>query len=182
MAKKIYYIKNDKLNPNSTTGHLGTPVRIIDEFEGSTACEYQIEYLKMWRTFFQKQTYTKDWFEQVPVMKRQSGFYKQGKKHYTCEDVFDDCEAICKKYLQNKTRFKHIAVPAFDKVERAVEKGIDIVKKHNFPYTDISDKLETTQDITHIEWIKGPRPKNDGFSRLFDIEKTAKTQLFEKSQ
>ena len=177
MAKKIYYIKNDKLTPNKTTGHTGTPIRVIDEFEGATACKYQIEYLKMWKQFFHKEKYTQDWFEQVNVLKRQTGFYKKGSKHYTCEDTFKDCEEICQNYLQNSTRFKHIAVPAFDKVERAIEKGIAIVKKHEHPFLDRVQVLEDTQELTHIEWIKGPRPKTDSFSRLFDIEKTAETQL-----
>ncbi len=177
MAKNIYYINNDKLSPNLTTGHKGTPIRTIDEFEGSAACVYQIEYLKMWRTFFNKHSYTQNWFEQVPVLRRQSGFYKNKQKYYTCQEVFQDCEDICNQYLQNSTRYKHIAVPCFDKVERAVEKGIEIVKKHEFPYTDKTDQLETAQTTLHIKWIRGSRPKNAVFDRLFDLEKTAEQQL-----
>ena len=76
MSKKIYYNQSTKLNPNPTTGHKGTPIRIIDEFEGQAACEYQLDYLKHWRDYFNKHSYTKTWFENVKVMDRQKVIHK----------------------------------------------------------------------------------------------------------
>ena len=180
MAKKIYYNQDDKLEADPTTGHKGTPIRIIDEFEGQAACKYQLDYLKQWRNYFYKQDYTRDWFENVKVMNRQKGFYKNGQKYYTCQDVFEDNENLCRKYLKNSSRYRHLAKPAFNKTERAIEKGIEIVKKHNHPYTDTSDKLTEAQEMTQIEWIKGIRPSDSVYDRLFDVEKTIDQQESEK--
>ena len=61
-------------------------------------------------------------------------------------------------------------------IERAIQKGIEIVKNHNHPYTDTSDKLTEAQEMTQIEWIKGIRPSNTVYDRLFDVEKTIDQQ------
>ena len=109
-------------------------------------------------------------------MNRQPGFYKDGRNYYTCEEVFDDCEKKCNEYLRNKTRYRHLAKPAFSKVERAIAKGIDKVEKHHFPYKEDSDKLTRAQQMAQIEWIKGPRPSDRVFDRLFDVQKTIDQQ------
>lgn len=186
MSKNIYFTQNGKHPPNRDTHHVGTPFRVINEFEGKIACEYQLEYLDMWQNWFCKALnntnvdLTADWFESVGILRRQAGFHGPHGNKYTCEEVFIDCRNKCKDYLKNTSRYSYLPTPCFDKVERAIAKGIEVIVKRNSPYVDISDKLWATQEAAQIVWIEGKRPAT-GFNKHFDVDSTVKAHYEEAS-
>ena len=57
---------------------------------------------------------------------------KPPKKELSPDDfsnVFEDNEDLCRKYLRNSSRYRHLAKPAFNKTERAIEKVISSIRQ-----------------------------------------------------